>query len=174
MSRKCFVDCGAFTGDTCNLFLEHPEVFGVEDPDGYDLYAFEPGKQHWDFHQPERVTLINQAVWVADEQRNYVGGAGNQAATIVIDPEVLRGRPVECVDFDAWLRQFEGYEAVLVKMDIEGAEFPVLERLLETGTLRLITGLFVEFHFNRCADAAERRLALLEGIKRAGVPFREW
>lgn len=173
---KCFIDCGAFTGDTCNLFMERPEIFGVADPTGYEIYAFEPGKQHWDFHFPDRVTLINKAAWTRDGRIAYAGGAGNQGATVVADPDDFRGGlpTVECIDFDQWLERFEGYEEVIVKLDIEGAEFPVLEKLFASGRVGLITRLFVEFHDQRFPNGAARRLALLEAISDSGLPFREW
>lgn len=169
---KCFIDCGAYTGDTCNLFMEHPEAFGVEgDPARYEVYAFEPGEQNWDFHFP--VTLIKKAVWVEECQVNFTGGVSNQAATVVVPPEVRAGQAVEGLDFAAWLRRFEGYEEVIVKMDIEGAEYPVLERLLETGAIEIITRLFVEFHPNRFSDGVQRRNNLLAAIERLGLPCQQ-
>lgn len=168
---KAFIDCGAYTGDTCNLFMERPEVFGVENPAQYELYALEPGRQKWDFHFP--AALINQAVWIEDGHLNFTGGSGNQGATVMVPKEVRPGETVECLDFATWLRRFEGYEEVIVKLDIEGAEYPVLERLLETGAIKIITWLFVEFHPGRFPDGFQRRDKLLAAIERMGIPCRQ-
>ena len=43
--------------------------------------------------------------------------------------EIIR---VPCFDFSAWLRSLP--EHAVVKVDVEGAEFPILERMVEEGT----------------------------------------
>ena len=38
------------------------------------------------------------------------------------------------------------HNKIIVKMDIEGAEILLLERLISTGTIKMISILYVEFH----------------------------
>jgi len=57
---------------------------------------------------------------------------------------------VPCFDFAVWLRHLRhagaGFERVVVKMDIEGAEFALLSYLHEDGSDSLIDWLLVEWH----------------------------
>jgi hypothetical protein len=79
---------------------------------------------------------------------------------------------VRAVDFRADLEALRArHDFVAVKMDVEGAEYRVLHRVL-AAERRLIDLLFVEFHPDLAApgeDAAIR--AALDG---AGVRWVEW
>lgn len=52
----------------------------------------------------------------------------------------------------------------LLKMDIEGAEVTVLERLLDTGCIARVGHVFVETHEKRIPELAPRMQALRDRI----------
>lgn len=52
---------------------------------------------------------------------------------------------VRAFDFSRWLRRLRADE-IIVKMDIERAEFPVLKKMIADGTDRLLTELLIEWH----------------------------
>ena len=59
------------------------------------------------------------------------------------DEDVL----VETIDFSKFLSEnATSDDFVVVKMDIEGAEFDVLPSLIENGTYKLINDFYCEFH----------------------------
>ncbi|SHH82208.1 FkbM family methyltransferase [Marivita hallyeonensis] len=66
---------------------------------------------------------------------------------------------VAVVDFPAFLERLETDIAV-IKMDIEGAEVPLLEVLFDHPVMRRIGHLFVETHESRIPDLLERTDAL--------------
>lgn len=66
---------------------------------------------------------------------------------------------VECVDFFAFLDSLGSVPAV-IKMDIEGAEVPILERLFEEDLLDRIGMLFVETHERQVLPLQQRSIAL--------------
>lgn len=54
---------------------------------------------------------------------------------------------VEVIDFSEYLsKKSEDYEKIVVKMDIEGAEVDLLEKMIADGSIHLINILYVEFH----------------------------
>lgn len=67
--------------------------------------------------------------------------------------------PVPVVDFIAFLRDLDTDIAV-IKIDIEGAEVPLLEKLLDDPVLARIDHIFVETHESRIPDLAPRSEAL--------------
>ena len=75
------------------------------------------------------------------------------------------------IDFSRWLKEMVARHTeadgskpfVVVKMDIEGAEYAVLEELVHDGTIALISELMVEFHTQQF-DQNQRR-ALCDGAK---------
>ena len=70
--------------------------------------------------------------------------------------EVIR---VDCFDFSAWLRSL--LEQPVVKIDVEGAEFPILKRMVDEVTDALVAEFLVEWHDDKMEDFAERKARLL-------------
>jgi hypothetical protein len=66
---------------------------------------------------------------------------------------------VKVIDFPAFLEGLEG-EIAVIKMDIEGAEVPLLEALFDHPVKTQIGHLFVETHESRIPDLLARTNAL--------------
>lgn len=80
----------------------------------------------------------------------------------------------DCFDFSDWLKQYED-DYVVVKMDIEGAEFPVLDKMIKDGTIQIPAKLLVEFHPNKIIEyTTEDKNRLVQLIKDLGVDILEW
>jgi hypothetical protein len=60
---------------------------------------------------------------------------------------------------------------VVVKMDIEGAEFPILEKMIDDGTDLLTTLLLVEWHDGVMEGFGTKKRRLLERISCAVAPW---
>lgn len=156
--RKAFVDCGS---NLCQV-LEARIQQGVED----EFFAFEPqpelahvAAQVGARHPGVALHFESKAVWVRDEplsfflatnwETNYKAGSTLMEGHTKNAAAVDYGHPVtvQAFDFSAWmLRTFDRTDTVVVKMDIEGAEYPVLEKMLQDGSIDLVRGLIVEFH----------------------------
>lgn len=76
---------------------------------------------------------------------------------------------VACFDVSAWLRALP--EHAIVKMDVEGAEIPILERICDDGTDVLIAELLVEGHDDRMPGYETGKQALLLRLR---CPVRDW
>ena len=77
---------------------------------------------------------------------------------------------VHCLDFSAWLAaECAAATHLVLKMDIEGAEYAVLERMIETGTLALVDELMIEFHAKKFGDPTlwQRHEMLLPQLRQA-------
>ena len=91
------------------------------------------------------VIVSSLAAWIADGTVRMSRGNHIDATAL---PQSARwnertAREVPCFDFSRWL---ERHGPAIVKMDIEGAEFPVLERMIQAGTDRLVELLLIEWH----------------------------
>lgn len=51
----------------------------------------------------------------------------------------------------------QGGGRVILKVDIEGKEYDVLEHLIDTGAIKLIDAMFVEWHYDRIPGIAKSR-----------------
>lgn len=92
-----------------------------------------------------------------------------------------RSMSVRTIDFARWLStRFCRDDTVEVKMDIEGAEFEVLEHLLRTGSAPLIDTLAIEWHTSKRGQGGakallmKRQAKIASGLTRAGCKVIEW
>lgn len=150
-----FVDIGAYNGDTIQQFYNWGHLLG--DPHEFKIYAFEPNPIHKEAletleKQKKNLTVSNKAAWVTNGKIEFtvddIGSTVMKSKKNWGKGEIIE---VECFDFSEWL-QNNADEFVIVKMDCEGAEFPILERLIADNTIELIDMLWVEMHPNKVTD----------------------
>ena len=160
---KIFIDCGYYKGGAFKLFARTNEY----DAD-FVFYAFEPG---WQFC-PEKiikaekqkivnnkVILSDKAVWIKDGTIDFYrsgrrGGKANSLyKNLYATKEVVS--PVQCIDFSKWIiDNFSKDDYIVLKLDIEGAEFEVLNKMINDGSIQYIKIAYIEFHsykaYSRC------------------------
>ena len=110
-----------------------------------------------------------------------VEGAAGVSGIFRRDRKVKSEQSVHAIDFGQWLLTHTRHEDfVLVKMDIEGAEFVVLPSLLASGAACLIDELYLECHTNdNNGDIAKGRsyadcIALLAAMRGVGTVSHLW
>jgi FkbM family methyltransferase len=155
---KTFIDCGYYSGRALDYYAPLLD-------DSWKVYAFEPNPSlEFDFSRfPFKVELINKAVWIEDGEIEFVIGGRDDASYIA---EMHKGVgttfKVPSIDFSKFVAGLEG--KVVVSMDIEGAEFFVLDKMIEDGTASKIDLLDIEFHHRitqrDTQEASQLRIAL--------------
>lgn len=80
---------------------------------------------------------------------------------------------VEVIDFVEFLRDLDR-DVALLKIDIEGAEVALLERLLADASAARIDAIFVETHERMLPDLAARTAALKSGARGHAKPVINW
>lgn len=128
---KIFIDCGYYAGKALEQY----------DLKGWKIYAFEPNP---DIEVPDFVR--REAVWVSDGEVTFQIGGRHDAASIEGtgghgDPKLIK---VPSIDFSKFVSELPQVD--ICSMDIEGAEFKVLEKMLEDKTIDKIKLLDIEFH----------------------------
>jgi FkbM family methyltransferase len=85
---------------------------------------------------------------------------------------------VSCIDFAKFIKDnFNEQDNIFIKMDIEGAEFDVLEKLYNEDLFRLINILAVEWHAHYFSNREEMEIKkqdLLSKLLDAKVNVLEW
>ncbi len=115
------------------------------------------------------VVIEKTAAWVQDGTVEFSAPTGIEG-TVMRDSNVWDGlvQSVPCFDFSSWLHLLNSGETV-VKMDIEGAEVPVLEKLIADGNDQLISLLLVEWHDRSFDHLFTLRRAKIEQLIRCPV-----
>ncbi len=141
------------------------------------MYAFDPlcRNASWGF-KGCRVHYLAAAAWTEGGTINLgVGADSGLNATVMAQKnevgEWTDSVTVPCIDFSTWL---EWLGPAAVKMDIEGAEYPILEKMITYGTDRLMQPLLVEWHDHKLGAPdtySQRREAILS---RLSCEVRGW
>ena len=181
--RRVYIDCGSNIAQVMASRIKQ----GSE----AEFYAFEP--------QPELahrvdalraqypqlpIHFFNKAVWISDGVIDFYlaepGPTSRGGSTALLGKKTnnidyLHPIAVQSIDFSRWVRKtFRRTDHLIVKMDIEGAEYPVLERMVADGTIDYIDELIIEFHWERIATMSEERHSALMASLKGRVSITDW
>jgi len=154
-----FIDCGAYNGDSVENFKNWSKV-SFPDKKNWIIYAFEPNpkfKDYWDNQPHANIIFSGKAVWIEDTELEFaVDQTDTPLGSTVMSTKrnIWNKSPkikVRALDFSEWLKQFKD-DFVVLKMDIEGAEFKVLNKMTADDTDKIPHVLMVEFHPNKVVE----------------------
>lgn len=166
-----FIDLGANVGEYTALMAKHAgHVYAIE-PDPWTVQKLRANTAHL-----SNVTIIEAAVGTGANRIKLYRRAGfttqperhNKATSIIADKKNMsdaEATEVDQIDFLAFLGNIKGRVGV-VKMDIEGAEVPILEALFASDLTSRIGYLFCETHETSVPRFAKRTGALRKQAKR--------
>jgi FkbM family methyltransferase len=174
--RRVFIDCGANTCAVLRLAIRRY-------PD-FEFFAFEPqpelsaeGPRVIAEHPNTKITFFNKAVWTRNGmvtfylatrwEENYQAGSTLVEGKIAPVLDLENPVQVEAIDFSEWLgRNFSPEDFVMIKMDIEGAEYDVIEKIVADRHQDRIDEMLVEFHQTMFDTISpERHEALVKAIR---------
>lgn len=155
-ARKIYVDLGSNHGVTIEKFIAaHPD---------FTVFGFEPASQlaqelRAKFAGNENVNIVEAAAWVADDIVTfYPGGASDESSTLLTgksehSPWMIdydKGYSVQGIDIANWLEEnTSDNDKVIMKMDVEGSEYRILQRMMDTGAVGRLSEIRVEWHWDR-------------------------
>ena len=164
MSRKVFIDGGGHQATSLEFFLRNfPNAYQ------FQTHSFEINpdfekcfKPHIDY---KNHFFYNMAIWTeaGEIQFNKMNG---ESSTVSPYSYELNNATVRSIDFSKWLiNNFQKEDYIVLKLDIEGAEFSVLPKMFADNSIDLIDELFIEFHYGKRKNTSiELSLNILEKL----------
>lgn len=164
------IDIGAFNGDSVLHFIAYPDIDSID--------AYEPNGDFtviWDAISKTYPTVkfYNKAVYTYNGNIQFTKRPKNLplGSTIMKDKsgwssgEII---DVGCVD----ILDIIPDEPFCLKVDAEGAEYDILERLIESGKSELVDRIYVEWHDNKMSsDNSQRQVDITEHF---GRRMKQW
>jgi FkbM family methyltransferase len=177
---KYFIDCGAHCGES---ILTAKQKFGLDT----QIISFEPitflAKQLQEIHKNnETIQIMNAAIWINDDVKKFY------VSCDITDGSSLLGNTINnlnesvyinipCVDLSSWIKQtFTKDNYVILKLDIEGAEYEVLNKMIEDNTIGLIKEFWGEWHYDKISDSRTLELAnkVYKYLSDNKINFQTW
>jgi FkbM family methyltransferase len=180
--RKIFLDCGAHEATSVKRFKK--EYPGSKE---YEIYSFEGMAEcKKSFKKYPDVKFKNNLVWIEDGAREFYVN-GREGSSVYKDKAERRGsggkgklsvkpETVKSIDFDRWIKEeFNKDDYIILKMDIEGAEYEVVEHMIKNGSISYIDKLYIEWHRVKVKEiTVERHLDLLESLADLNIVPYHW
>jgi FkbM family methyltransferase len=180
--RRAFVDIGANVGKVSFEFArDNPahEIYCVEANGDLIKHIYEKA-----FDSRRTFIVIWAAAWTYDGTMNLFESASNAAATVVPGkvergtwPQIDYEAPVTvpCFDFSQWLlRTFSLKDDLTIKMDIEGAEYDVVEKMIKDRSILLARKLICEWHHDRFPTVSLERHNAIRARVAAMTDLVDW
>jgi len=179
MGSKYFIDCGAHCGES---ILAAKQRFG----DDIITISFEPipglAKQLQKIHKDNpTVNIQNSAVWINNEvKRFHLSEEYTDGSSLLDSLNNLREEhniKVPCFDLSTWLSEtFDEDDYLILKLDIEGAEYEVLNKMIEDKTIDLIDEFWGEWHDMKISNPKTLEISkkVYSYLKENKIEFKEW
>lgn len=159
------VDIGAFNGDSALHFISYPDIDSID--------CYEPNTDYKDIwaaiskHYPE-ITFYDQAVYIHNDKVEYYKRPKNAPLGSTIMKSKIQDieneqSTIKCID----ILDIIPDEPFCLKLDAEGAEYDILERLIENNKADLIDRLYIEWHDSKMtSDNYARQVAIVNYFKK--------
>jgi len=170
--RYIFIDGGSHFGQSIKWF-ERSAIFSQHP---WEIFAFEANSALIPFISDRPyLAILNKAIWIYDGTVDFYLGEETDGSSILSCKRRggLSRVPISvgCVNFGQWIkRNFSQRDYILVKFDIEGAEYKVLDWMLNDGTISYADGFFIEFHNSMVKVSVQRDIELIEKLKKLDIP----
>jgi FkbM family methyltransferase len=175
-----FIDLGAHNGDTLEMAYKKYSYFDM-------FVGFEPvpclADQARKRFSSKKIVINDSAAWIKNEEnvklylsrKKYKKHLMSNGSTLFgskltgcIDPKVYIRAKV--IDFSEFLENnFKCNDYIILKCNIEGSEYDVLEHLIKTGNISFINKLYCAWHFHKIKGIdKERHDKLVEKLNELG------
>jgi len=173
--KKIFLDCGANDGCSVRKFISQ------HNPRDWTIFSFEANPDLAKYFPVANETLINKAVWIYDGHIQFWKSNKLGSSTLIYG-KVERYTTqhwtevtVECIDFHEWLiNHVKPEDYVILKMDIEGAEFEIVDHIINKGSIKLINEFYGEFHGKKIGGSAKDDFELKLKLYNENLTFQKW
>jgi FkbM family methyltransferase len=157
--KKVFIDGGAHIGEAIEVLLDKRE-----DLKGCEVHFFEPNLnligrlEDMAKHITEYdVKVYHAALWDKEGEIDFLESIerwSTLASTVVPEMNEIWGlkldrenpKKVKTVSLSDFINQFDDEDYLVVKLDVEGSEYTIVEDLFKTGTINKINELYLEWH----------------------------
>jgi len=152
--KKIFIDAGCHKGESIDAFMKSKHY-----DSSFEIHAFEPESElHEGLFCHQHINCLHPvAAYIHNGTVNFydtigVNKSGNSICSSKTTARLDKKHPkkVLCIDFSKWIEYtFDKGDLIYLRMNIEGAEYPVLTKMLMDGTIRYINRLSIRFHWEK-------------------------
>ncbi len=174
---KIFIDLGAYDGDTItkamSMYHDFDKFYGFEpDPDNFK-------KLSNNFSDNKKVLIFNKAAYISNQNLKFFHHIDHGKRTDAYEGGTLESTKrnvskdnyttVQSIDFSEFIQSnFSINDQIILKIDIEGTEYELLNHLINKGTIKYIDKIFCEWHKHKIKINLDQHEALINKLRGLG------
>lgn len=176
--RKIFIDGGANNGNSIQLFLDK-----FPNSEEFEIHSFECNPKLVHILQKKyskKSTIYPFAIYNIDSEKDFYT-AEDVSSTLRADKisggvDKNKFIKVKTLDLSKFIfDNFNKEDYIILKLDIEGAEYDVLPHLIETKAIEYIDELYGEYHHLKLKDITkEEHDKLISDLESLGLKMKNW
>jgi len=134
------------------------------------VYAFEPEPEAFkllSLIKSPNLTILNKAAWIKEQMmqlhrhKDWLNTKSHTSSSLKIDKKNVDDKnSINCETVDIADYIISLNKKVLIKMDVEGAEYELIHHLLNKKVFNYITYIFCEFHPKKIKNGYLKQLML--------------
>lgn len=168
--KGLFIDCGGYDGCSAVKFI-------LQNP-SFEAITFEPNPLLASYYNFVPTTLIKKAAYIHNNKMTFTLDETDADGSSLIESKKIDSLgkisnqdcpkiQVECIDLsDVIKAAAKQYDYIVLKLDIEGAEYDVLEKLIKDDLIKHIKIIYAEFHWHKCGFDEKRHSTLIDTLKK--------
>lgn len=188
--KKLFIDCGGNKGQGLEQISN---ILRINDE--WDIIVYEPNPHCCEFlknkYNKNNISVINKAVHNSDGIiKFYIPKGDDYSVSSTIHNDFHNSKEnmiwdnfieIEKVDISKVIRSFDDTHEIYLKLDVEGSEYDILEKMIEDNTILKVKKIFVEFHNIYVSDEKlkqydlnNRKDNIINFMQKNNISFQIW
>jgi FkbM family methyltransferase len=172
--KYIYIDAGARIGESIDILLEKRKEL-----EGCEVHLFECNPNHFETlhtisneNKKYNFFVHEMAVWVEECEKKFYFSMdkwGDLGCTLLPEKNEILDKEnpilVKCVDISSFINNLGSEFYLILKLDVEGAEYEILNHLINTGMINKVKELYVEFHdnfFKQNSNQLKQKLSRLD------------
>ncbi len=161
---KIFIDCGAWTGASVDFFNRH-----YPNAKEFKIHSFECLPENLPELKKRDTIVHSEAVWTSKGFHRFYRG---QSESGTLYREKTTGNvssldfiEVKTIDIVPFIKKFKN-DYVVMKLNIEGAEYDIIPHMRDNGVLGLVNEWFIQWHWKKVGLSLEKHREVSQMIER--------
>jgi len=186
--RKIFIDGGSHLGESVIKFRDSHDK-----ENKFECFMFEPNlllfnnfKDKNEFKDCKKFNVglssKNESgikLWGGDNKRhglNTCGATINESKKLFDKYSEKEYSIIDVISLSEFIKkEFNNQEEIILKLDIEGAEYDVLEDCIKSGEIKKISKIFCEFHSQWLDNSyLHREISIKKTLQEINIPIEDW
>ena len=173
-NKKIFIDCGANKGQSINAFLRE-----FPDSKEFEIFSFEASKNKeilssLNNYKSEKIKIFNLAVDIEDGYKKFYD-SGDKSSSLIDRERTKNIITIQTISLSKFiLENFDKKDFIILKIDIEGTYYDLIDDLVKKGIFSFIDIFFAEIHGSKTGKSLSHSINLINKVSSCGHKIYEW